>query len=137
MRSSSVSVVYIVRLRIIFSKAALQKRGSMEPIEPPLDPPLYPYRLISVIDKLQVYILMQYLHFSMNEHMYQITCSVVARLSNHHQGLPQGLFSVCSYLLKPTGNHRKVYWAWFLKFCHIVSFHHLHSGFYSLEYTCY
>ena len=28
-----------VRLRI-FSKAALQKRGSMEPIEPPLDPPL-------------------------------------------------------------------------------------------------
>ena len=40
-RSSSVSVVYVVRLRIIFSKAALQKRGSMEPIEPPLDPPLY------------------------------------------------------------------------------------------------
>ena len=39
-RSSSVSVVYVVRLRIIFSKAALQKRGSMEPIEPPLDPPL-------------------------------------------------------------------------------------------------
>ena len=39
-RSSSVSVVYIVRLRIVFSKAALQKRGSMEPMEPPLDPPL-------------------------------------------------------------------------------------------------
>jgi len=33
-RSSSVS-----SLRI-FSKAALQKRGSMEPIEPPLDPSL-------------------------------------------------------------------------------------------------
>ena len=33
------SVVYVVRLRI-FSKAALQNRGSMEPIEPPLDPPL-------------------------------------------------------------------------------------------------
>ena len=29
-----------VRLRIIFAKAALQKRGSMEPNEPPLDPPL-------------------------------------------------------------------------------------------------
>ena len=67
--------------------------------------PKYPYSLISVIDKLQVYLLMQYLHFSMYVHMYQITCSVVARLSNHHQGLPQGLFSVCSYLLKPTGNH--------------------------------
>ena len=39
-RSSSVSVVYVVRLRIIFSKAALQKRGSIEPMEPPLDPPL-------------------------------------------------------------------------------------------------
>ena len=38
-------------------------------------------------------------------HMYQITFSVVARLSNHHHGLPQGLFSVCSYLLKPTDNH--------------------------------
>ena len=48
---------------------------------------------------------MQYLHFSMYVHMYQITCSVVARLSNHHHGLPQGLFSVCSYLLEPTGNH--------------------------------
>ena len=34
------SVVYVVRLRIVFSKAALQKRGSMEPMEPPLDPPL-------------------------------------------------------------------------------------------------
>ena len=34
-----------------------------------------------------------------------LECSVVARLSNHHQGLPQGLFSACSYLLKPTGNH--------------------------------
>ena len=39
-RSSSVGVVYVVRLRIVFSKAALQKRGSMEPMEPPLDPPL-------------------------------------------------------------------------------------------------
>ena len=41
-RSSNVSVVYVVRLRILnFSKAALQKSwGSMEPIEPPLDPPL-------------------------------------------------------------------------------------------------
>ena len=38
--SSSVSVVYVVRLRIVFSKAALQKRGSIEPMEPPLDPPL-------------------------------------------------------------------------------------------------
>ena len=38
--SSSVSVVYVVRLCIIFSKASLQKRGSMEPMEPPLDPPL-------------------------------------------------------------------------------------------------
>ena len=37
--SSSVSVVYAVQLRI-FLKAALLKRGSMEPIEPPLDPPL-------------------------------------------------------------------------------------------------
>ena len=39
-RSSSVSVVYVVRLRIVFSKAALQKRVSMEPMEPPLDLPL-------------------------------------------------------------------------------------------------
>ena len=39
-RSYSVSVVYVVRLRIVFSKAALQKRGSIEPMEPPLDPPL-------------------------------------------------------------------------------------------------
>ena len=36
--SSSVSVVNVVSLRIVFSKAALQKRGSMEPMEPPLDP---------------------------------------------------------------------------------------------------
>ena len=36
-RSSSVSVVYVVRLRIILSKA---KWGSMEPMEPPLDSPL-------------------------------------------------------------------------------------------------
>ena len=33
-RSSSVRVVYIVCLHIVFSKAALQKRGSMEPMEP-------------------------------------------------------------------------------------------------------
>ena len=39
-RSSSVGVVYVVCLRIVFSKATLQKRGSMEPNEPPLDPPL-------------------------------------------------------------------------------------------------
>ena len=39
-RCSSVRVVYVVRLRIILSKAALQKRGSTESIEPPLDPPL-------------------------------------------------------------------------------------------------
>ena len=32
---SSVSVVYVVRLQIAFSKAALQKRGSMKPMEPP------------------------------------------------------------------------------------------------------
>ena len=38
--SSSVSLMYVVHLCIIFSKAALQKRGSMEPMEPPLDPPL-------------------------------------------------------------------------------------------------
>ena len=37
MCSSSVSVVYAERLRIVFSKAALKNRGSMEP---PLDPPL-------------------------------------------------------------------------------------------------
>ena len=36
-RSPSVIVVYIVRLRIVFSKAALQERGSVEPL---LDPPL-------------------------------------------------------------------------------------------------
>ena len=42
-RSSSVSekCTGIVRLRIVFSKAALQKRGSMEPMESgPLNPPL-------------------------------------------------------------------------------------------------
>jgi len=33
-RSSSVSVVYVVRLRTVFSKAALQKRSSIEPMEP-------------------------------------------------------------------------------------------------------
>ena len=38
--SSSVGIAYVVRLRIVFSKAALRKRGSMEPMEPPLDPPL-------------------------------------------------------------------------------------------------
>ena len=27
-------------VHIVFSKAALQKRGSIEPMEPPLDPPL-------------------------------------------------------------------------------------------------
>ena len=40
MRSSNVSIVYVVRLRAVFSKAALQKRGSIEPMEPPLDPAL-------------------------------------------------------------------------------------------------
>ena len=44
-RSSSVSVVYVVRLRIVFLKAALQKRGSMGPMEPPLDPPLIAVQL--------------------------------------------------------------------------------------------
>ena len=39
-RSSSVSVVYVVHLHMVFLKAALHKRGSMEPVEPPLDPPL-------------------------------------------------------------------------------------------------
>ena len=34
--SSSVSVVYIVHLHIVFSKAALQKGGCMEPLDPPL-----------------------------------------------------------------------------------------------------
>ena len=38
--SSSVGVVYVVRLHIVFSKAALQERGSTEPKEPPLDLPL-------------------------------------------------------------------------------------------------
>ena len=38
--SSSVGVVYVVRLRIVFSKAALQKKGSMESMDPPLDLPL-------------------------------------------------------------------------------------------------
>ena len=33
-RSSSVSVVYVVRLRIVFLKAALKKRDSMEHMEP-------------------------------------------------------------------------------------------------------
>ena len=33
--SSSVSIVYVVRLCIVFLKAALRKRGSMEPMEPP------------------------------------------------------------------------------------------------------
>ena len=33
LRSSSVSVVYGVRLCIVFSKASFQKRGSMEPME--------------------------------------------------------------------------------------------------------
>ena len=47
-RSSSVSVVYVLRLRI-FSKGALQKRGSIEPIEPPLDPPLYFIQFLAVL----------------------------------------------------------------------------------------
>ena len=35
--SSSMNIVYVERLRIVFSKAPLQKRGSMEPMEyPPL-----------------------------------------------------------------------------------------------------
>ena len=34
-------IVYVVLLRIVFSKAALQKRGSMEPMELPLDSPLF------------------------------------------------------------------------------------------------
>jgi len=38
--SSSVSVVYVLRSCIVFSKAALKKRVSMEPTEPPLGPPL-------------------------------------------------------------------------------------------------
>ena len=36
-RSSCVSVVYVVCLCIVFSKVAFQKRSSMEP---PMDPPL-------------------------------------------------------------------------------------------------
>ena len=39
-RNFSVNVVCVVRLQIVFLKAALQKRGSMEPMESPLDPPL-------------------------------------------------------------------------------------------------
>ena len=38
--SSSVSLPYVIHLCILFSKAAFQKRGSMEPIESHLDPPL-------------------------------------------------------------------------------------------------
>ena len=38
---TDVSIVYVVHLHIVFLKAALQKRGSMEPMEPPRDPPLY------------------------------------------------------------------------------------------------
>ena len=38
--SSSVNVMYVVHLCIVFSKAALQKRGSIEPMEPPLELPL-------------------------------------------------------------------------------------------------
>ena len=38
--SSSASIVYVIRFCIVFSKAALRKRGSIEPMEPPLDPPL-------------------------------------------------------------------------------------------------
>ena len=42
-RSSSVSIVYTLHATFAhsISKVALQKRGSMEPMEPPLDPPLY------------------------------------------------------------------------------------------------
>ena len=32
--------MYVVCWRIVFSKTAFQKKGSMEPNEPPLDPPL-------------------------------------------------------------------------------------------------
>ena len=38
--SSKVGIVYVVCLHIVVSKAAFQKRSSMEAIEPPLDPPL-------------------------------------------------------------------------------------------------
>ena len=38
--SSSVGVVYVVCLHIVFSRAALQKRGFTEPKEPPMDLPL-------------------------------------------------------------------------------------------------
>ena len=50
-RSSSVSVVYVVRLRIVFSKAALQKRGSIEPMKPPLDPPLWRGKVWSILSQ--------------------------------------------------------------------------------------
>ena len=40
---------YVEHLPIVFSKAALQKRGSMELMEPPLDPPL---RFIRSEDRL-------------------------------------------------------------------------------------
>ena len=48
-RSYSVSVVYVVLLRIVFSKAALQKRGSMEHMKPPLDPPLLQLGVLVII----------------------------------------------------------------------------------------
>ena len=38
--SSNFGVVYIVHLLIVLSKAALQKRGFIKPMEPPLDLPL-------------------------------------------------------------------------------------------------
>ena len=38
--SVSEKSVHSTFAHIVFSKAALQKRGSMEPMEPPLDPPL-------------------------------------------------------------------------------------------------
>ena len=40
-----------VRLRIVFSKAAFKKRGSMEPMEPPLDPPVHMSPQCSLVPK--------------------------------------------------------------------------------------
>jgi len=40
-----------VRLRIVFSKAAFQKRGSTEPMEPPLDPPVHMSPWCSLVPK--------------------------------------------------------------------------------------
>ena len=50
-RSSSVNVVCVLCLHIEFVMAALQKRGSMEPMEHPLDLPL-----VNIVPKISAQI---------------------------------------------------------------------------------